>query len=304
MVINHIGISGGKDSTALLLWAIHESGYDPNSLDVTFCNTHNEHQITYDYVRMLSEKVWPITTLEPELGFFELAKKKKRFPSAKARFCTVELKIKPTLKHINTLFSQGNTVRLHSGVRAGESDARSKMVEREFDGNMLCEVFRPLLKWTIEDVWAMHVKYGIPRNPLYDHGAKRVGCLPCVMSRKSEIRLIADRFPETIDNIRKMETEFASTEESGRGGFSSFFHPAMANKSFHSRVYIRPKDGKKFTIPTIDDIVKWSQTEKGAKRIMAGRDKMQPTFDFIERAMDIKFDADDGKTGCNSGFCE
>lgn len=54
MLINHIGISGGKDSTALLLWAVHESGYDPNSLDVTFCNTHNEHQITYDYVRMLS----------------------------------------------------------------------------------------------------------------------------------------------------------------------------------------------------------------------------------------------------------
>ncbi len=166
MLINHIGISGGKDSTALLLWAVHESGYDPNSLDVTFCNTHNEHQITYDYVKMLSETIWPITTLEPELGFFELAKKKKRFPSAKARFCTVELKIKPTLAHISTLFAQGNTVRLHSGVRAGESDKRAKMLEREFDGNMLCEVFRPLLKWSIEDVWAMHAKYGIPRNPL------------------------------------------------------------------------------------------------------------------------------------------
>lgn len=164
MLINHIGVSGGKDSTALLLWAVHESGYDPNSLDVTFCNTHNEHQITYDYIKMLSDKVWPITTLEPALGFFDLAKKKKRFPSAKARFCTVELKVKPTVKHIQSLFLQGNEVRLHTGVRGGESFDRAKLVEREMDEKFMCEVFRPLLKWTLDDVWAILKRHNIPRN--------------------------------------------------------------------------------------------------------------------------------------------
>lgn len=242
--------------------------------------------------------MWPITTLEPELGFFELAKKNKRFPSAKARFCTVELKIKPTLKHISTLYAQGNTVLLHSGVRAGESHARSKMLERAYDGNMLCEVFRPLLTWTIDDVWAIHKKYRIPRNPLYDHGCKRVGCLPCVMSQKGEIREIADRFPETIDRIRKAEDE-SLTELGNR---SSFFMNKVPTQ-FRTRDYVSSK-GREIKVSGIDDVIRWAQTEKGAKRIMAGRDENQPTFDFIERGLDIKFDEDDGETGCNSGFCE
>ncbi len=303
MLINHIGVSGGKDSTALLLWAVHESGYDRNSLDATFCDTGNEHAITYDYIRMLSETVWPITTLKPPLGFFELAKKKKRFPSAKARFCTVELKIKPTLAHISTLFAQGNTVRLHSGVRAGESDARSKMMEREFDGNMLCEVYRPLLNWSIADVWAMHAKYGIAKNGLYAHGAKRVGCLPCVMSRKSEMQFIAEKFPEVITRIREQEIEVGKAH---RHGFVSFYGAKATPDKFASRSYVshtKKNFGKTFRVATIDDVIRWAQTEKGARQIMAGRDPLQPTFDFIKRTMD-DFGKDEETHNCQSGFCE
>lgn len=96
----HIGISGGKDSTAVLLWMIHESGIDRDKLDVTFCDTGNEHDWTYAHVRMLHEKVHAITILKPELPFFPLAFKKRRFPSTKARFCTEFLKIYPTEEHI------------------------------------------------------------------------------------------------------------------------------------------------------------------------------------------------------------
>lgn len=38
MNINHIGLSGGKDSTALLGWALHESGYPRESLRFSFCD--------------------------------------------------------------------------------------------------------------------------------------------------------------------------------------------------------------------------------------------------------------------------
>ena len=53
--INHIGCSGGKDSTALLLWAIFESGYSRDSLDVSFCDTGNEAPATYDYISYLED---------------------------------------------------------------------------------------------------------------------------------------------------------------------------------------------------------------------------------------------------------
>jgi 3'-phosphoadenosine 5'-phosphosulfate sulfotransferase (PAPS reductase)/FAD synthetase len=80
MQINHVGVSGGKDSTALLLWAVHESGYPRESLRASFADTGNELDVTYDYVRMLGETVFPITWLKPERDFYELAKHKKRFP--------------------------------------------------------------------------------------------------------------------------------------------------------------------------------------------------------------------------------
>lgn len=298
MLINHIGVSGGKDSTALLLWAVHESGYDHNSLDVTCSDTEWENRVTIDYIRMLSETVWPIRILKPPLGFFELAKKKKRFPSAKARFCTDELKIKPMTEYINTLFAQGNTVRLHSGVRAGESDQRAKMLEREFDGNSLCEIYRPMLHKDMEWVWGMHKKYGVTPNPLYAMGQKRVGCKLCVMNRKDGIRSVADHTPEAIDDIERAEIELTEFH----GSPKSFFHASCVPRRFRTRPFTTKK-GKQIFVTGIRDVVEWAQTEMGAKQIMAGRDPLQPTFDFIKRTMD-DFGKDEETHNCQSGFCE
>ncbi len=147
MVVNYCGISGGKDSTATMLWMVHESGYSPESMRFTFCDTKNEHQFTYDHIAMLSERLksWgapEIITLEPERGFFELAKWKGRFPSRKARFCTQFLKVIPTRNDILALQQAGADVLLHSGVRANESDDRKNLPERNFDDGFGCEVFR------------------------------------------------------------------------------------------------------------------------------------------------------------------
>lgn len=134
--ILHVGISGGKDSTAVLLWMLYESGIDRSKLDVTFCDTGNEHDWTYAHVRMLHEKVHPIRTLKPELLFFPLALKKRRFPSTKARFCTEFLKIYPTEDHIRKLKLRGLEPIAVSGVRADESEERRHLPEWDFSGNL------------------------------------------------------------------------------------------------------------------------------------------------------------------------
>jgi 3'-phosphoadenosine 5'-phosphosulfate sulfotransferase (PAPS reductase)/FAD synthetase len=115
--INHIGCSGGKDSTALLLWAIHESGYPRETLDVSFCDTGNEAPATYEYLDYLEDALQiGITRIKPELDFFELSRKKKRFPSARARFCTEELKIVPTTDYIHHLGRSAKTLVLGSAA--------------------------------------------------------------------------------------------------------------------------------------------------------------------------------------------
>jgi len=313
MVINHIGVSGGKDSTALLLWAIHESGYERDSLRVSFCDTGNEHELTYEQVGYLSDYceangVRPIQWLYPNLDFYALAKKKGRFPSAKARFCTEHLKLVPFKAYVQWYVDGGHEVLLHSGVRANESEGRSKLRERGTNSYTGLPERRPLISWTIDDVWAIHERYGVRRNPLYEMGMSRVGCMPCVMSRKGEMAKIAETFPDRIDVIR--ETEKANLPRS----FNSFFARTAVPLRFRSRTVtvpakgartvklsglfvgetldVLPEDAKEVNVPTIDDVVRWATTPM-AKR----KEEKGPMFD-IDPVLE--------PTGhwCGSGHCE
>lgn len=255
-IINHGGVSGGKDSDALLLWMKYESGYPEETLRFSFLDTGNEAVETYAHVAMLSKKVHPVTIIKPPLDFYELAEKKGRFPSSQARFCTQELKMKPTKAYLESLMAEGYTVLNHSGVRASESAGRANLDEREpaWVSYFGCESYRPLLRWTLQDVWAIHAKYGIPRNPLYDMGCTRVGCLPCVMSRKSEIATIARQFPDRIDRIRECETEALSN----RLGGSTFFPPSMTPVRYRTGAVYQNKAGQGIKLTMIDDVVRWA----------------------------------------------
>lgn len=53
--IHHAGISGGKDSTALAIWMVKDSGYPRESLEFSFCDTGNESPVTYRYLDYLEE---------------------------------------------------------------------------------------------------------------------------------------------------------------------------------------------------------------------------------------------------------
>jgi len=190
MRINYCGISGGKDSAATALWCIHESGYSRDSLRFTFCNTHNEHRLTYDHILLLSARfqAWgapAIITLEPERGFVELAKWKGRFPSRKARFCTQWLKVIPTRNDITALHEAGHDVLIHSGVRRAESPDRAKVEPRTFDDGFGAFVFRPILDWTLEEVVSYHKRFDVPLNPLYAYGAHRVGAFRASIQRRA-----------------------------------------------------------------------------------------------------------------------
>lgn len=263
-VINHFGCSGGKDSTALLLWALFDSGYDRASLDVSFCDTGNEAPITYQYLDYLEDRLQiGITRIKPERDFFELAKWKCRFPSARARFCTEHLKVVPTNDYIRTLKSLTGALVLHSGVRAAESHQRAQLPPEDFDERFGCTVKRPLLAWKIADVWEMHRKHDVKPNPLYAQGMQRVGCFPCIMSRKEEIRKIAKLYPQVIDRIRLAET---TTGSENRDRVSTMYRSTTVPKSQRSIPWTRKKDGKNYMLASIDDVVRWSKTERGGKQ--------------------------------------
>ena len=258
----HVGVSGGKDSTALLLWMIHESGISHGQIIASFCDTQNEADCTYEHVGMLNSEVFPIRTIQTE-GFLNLALRKKRFPSTKARFCTTELKLKPTKRFLDSLQLQYSNFEIIpvSGVRAGESEARKNLPEwgNPMDSYFGLKEWRPLIKWQIEDVLTIHAKYKIPLNPLYSQGARRVGCFPCIMSSKPELRLMAENFPERVTQLRQWERLFQNAN-----GVSTFFPRNTVPSRFRTRA-IKTTKGVAMKVATIDDVIKWANSGWRAK---------------------------------------
>ena len=53
--IYHVGLSGGKDSTALALWVRYESGLPQDRVRFSFCDSGNEDPLTYAYLGYLGE---------------------------------------------------------------------------------------------------------------------------------------------------------------------------------------------------------------------------------------------------------
>jgi 3'-phosphoadenosine 5'-phosphosulfate sulfotransferase (PAPS reductase)/FAD synthetase len=107
-----------------LLWSIEKYGL--KNVVSAFCDVKWEAEETYKHIDYLVEKTGikhHVLTSKKYDGMIDLAKKRKRFPSTTARFCTEELKIYPMIDFILTLKQHIIVV---DGVRADESESRSK----------------------------------------------------------------------------------------------------------------------------------------------------------------------------------
>lgn len=225
-----------------------------------FADTGWEHPDTYEYIRgPLQDKIGPIDWVaSPIGGMREWCLKKGMFPSRVGRWCTSKLKIEPLAEYMAAI---DGTIINAVGVRAAESRARAGLPEREpWSALDDVEVWRPLLRWSEADVIAMHRRHGLVPNPLYFHGAERVGCWPCIFARKREIRFMAELTPDRVEEIRQLEAEVATAaaERYARRGetFESLGYrpPTMFHKHNGDGMY------------PIDDVIAWSKTARGGRQ--------------------------------------
>lgn len=257
-IINLLSLSGGKDSTAMLLWAKEHD----LSFRAIFADTGNEHPITYEYLDYLGNQVnidiqwvkadftedmarkrayidtkWraegipdnicdaAIKILKPtSIPFLDLCMMKGMFPTPRYRICTNELKIYPISEQvILPIIEKGISVRSLQGVRAQESRSRAKLPVTELQGKLAngAEIInhRPILDWTVEQVFAQHRRHNVKPNPLYSVGMSRVGCMPCIYCRKRELLHIGMRFPEQIDRIEEWEAIVSQASKKGKASF-------------------------------------------------------------------------------------
>ena len=231
--------SGGKDSQAALIHSVKK--YGVNNCEAVFCDTGHENPQTYEHIKTTIDQLGvKLVTLKSEKydSLFDLAKKKKRFPSTKARFCTEELKIKPAIDYILSL---DESIIVIEGIRKDESLIRSKMEPecmyfryyfepygydkngkekkhsyRAKDVLEWCKKhdaskLRPIFTWTAEQTLNYIKDNGQLPNPLYYQGFSRVGCFPCIMATKSEVKLIIQNHPEQWKAIKEAEKDSKGT---------------------------------------------------------------------------------------------
>lgn len=212
------------------------------------------------------------------IPFLDLCALKGRFPSTKARFCTIELKLEPirwqsTAPAISEAYASGlrpSDVWNWVGIRRDESEDRSEAEEQESDstGNM---IYRPLVDWPKSACFDLLKRHNVPPNPLYKLGCGRVGCMFCVNATKDEICEASKRFPHHIDRIREWEQHVRLCSKRG----ASTFFPATKIP------------GQADTRADIDSVVEWSKTGHGGMQ-----------YDMIRQQDDVP--------SCSSlyGLCE
>lgn len=184
--------------------------------------------------------------------FLDLCMLKGRFPGAKSRFCTEELKLVPMAALKDPLRDAGVSIIEWIGERAQESANRAKkprMQHWRWTNGVRQLLFRPIHHLKHEDVFAIAKRHGLPPNPLYLEGMTRVGCLPCIMAKKGELRKIAARFPAEIDRLEQWER---LVQQVSRRGDATFFPAPMVPGEGDTRANIR-------------DAVQWSKTSRGGR---------------------------------------
>jgi 3'-phosphoadenosine 5'-phosphosulfate sulfotransferase (PAPS reductase)/FAD synthetase len=274
-----VAYSGGKDSQACLIWAVKQ--YGTENIEAVFCDTGWEHPITYEHIQKTTNDlgVKLITVKSKKFdGMIDLAEKKTRFPSIKARFCTSELKSIPFIDYV---LEQKEHVIVIQGIRALESFNRSTMQRqcryfkyyfepyndkgkthtyRKSDIIEWCkkysdDILRPVFDWTGQQVIDYIKENGQEPNELYKQGFKRVGCFPCIMSGHREVFEIIKRYPEKFNEIADHEKRIGSSF------FKIDFVPEYARTGFEE------KSGKTYT--KAEDVKKYLESKNGSTDMFA-----------------------------------
>jgi 3'-phosphoadenosine 5'-phosphosulfate sulfotransferase (PAPS reductase)/FAD synthetase len=200
--IRHIlSLSGGKDSTAL---AIHMRDRIPD-MEYAFCDTGKELPETYEYLNKIEAYLGkPIARLNSGYSFDHWLEVYSGFlPSARMRWCTKTLKIKPFEKYCGD-----DEVYSYIGLRADEDrqgyisskpNITPKYPFRE-DGINKADVFRILEESGL----------GVPD---YYSWRTRSGCYFCFFQRKAEWVGLEENHPELFEAAKAYEKTMTPTGE-------------------------------------------------------------------------------------------
>jgi 3'-phosphoadenosine 5'-phosphosulfate sulfotransferase (PAPS reductase)/FAD synthetase len=205
-----LGLSGGKDSSALALY-VKETRPDLG-VEYFFTDTGYELPETNAFIDQLEAKLGHIHRLNAKslngiegrgkLEFSSLLKKNGNYlPSQRDRWCTVQLKLKPFEKWVDGFISDGYKIMNYVGIRADEPNRSGFMtIEKPIETVM---PFREdgIVKSDIVNI--------LRRNgldlPGYYKWRSRSGCTFCFYQQKIEWLKLMEHHPQLFEEAKRFE---------------------------------------------------------------------------------------------------
>lgn len=190
-----LGLSGGKDSTALAI-LLHKEFPE---MEYFFCDTHKELKETYDYLERIKARLGiKIHYLSATRGFDHwLDVYGGYLPSPRSRWCTKQLKIIP----LEQFVGEDNAIS-YIAIRSDEN--REGYVSTKPN---IKPVF-PLKERGIDKTGVLRLleESGIGL-PSYYRWRTRSGCFFCFFQRKYEWVMLAEEHPDLFAEAIKYEQE-------------------------------------------------------------------------------------------------
>jgi 3'-phosphoadenosine 5'-phosphosulfate sulfotransferase (PAPS reductase)/FAD synthetase len=200
--VRHVlGLSGGKDSTAL---AIYMRERVPD-MEYFFCDTGAELQETYEYIDKLEvflgqevKRLNPTRTFDHWLEIYG-----NYLPSSRMRWCTRKLKIEPFEEFVGD-----DPVFSYIGIRADEN--REGYISNKPNITPVFPFKEAGLR--VADIYEILEKSGIGL-PKYYEWRTRSGCYFCFFQRKAEWAGLLERHPDKFQEAQEYEKENSLTGE-------------------------------------------------------------------------------------------
>ena len=228
-----ISISGGKDSQTIMgviMAAVRAQSYGGHVLAV-HADTGAEWPQSLPHCRMLCEHYGiPLRLAVPhralpdhiERRCWMMAKQQPRgkpgWPSPAQRYCTSDCKRSPIEVVMRAEFPsrEHNHILAVTGERRQESPHRAKLAPMEPDTRLTAGVravtkFRPILDYTLDDVWSHIAATGLPRHVAYDLGNERLSCALCVLATEGDIRNGSEARPDLAERFLEIERQTGFT---------------------------------------------------------------------------------------------
>ena len=213
---NIVSLSGGKDSTAMLLMMLEKK----INVDRIICvDTTKEFPQMYKHIKKVQEMIYPIkieiVKIDFDYWFGEHIKTRGKrkgdkgygFPDFRNRWCTA-------LKQ-EAYGRTAASMQYNSRKRGGVNSIPNDIVEFHgiaFDekertsNNVGRNIKYPLVEWQITERQALDYCYskGLDWGGLYEK-MHRVSCWCCPLSRIGELRVLHNEFPELWQYLEEMD---------------------------------------------------------------------------------------------------